>query len=118
MYVAPTESESLEAREGPELQVLIDELAARQCTQDEFVERVLQCESTDPDAVWEVLALLDQNFRRKRIDRDTFVCLKSRLQRHSLGARGDARPVPKASPAAAAPPPPRAAARRAWRLRR
>src|SRR5690606_6871745 len=88
-------SETLEAREAPELDTLIDELANGQCSKDEFVDRVLRCESTDPDAVWEVLALLDQNFRRKRIDRETFASLKSRLQRHSLGVQEDGRPVPR-----------------------
>src|SRR5690606_25436924 len=95
MYVAPTESETLEARETPELDTLVDELANGQCSKDEFVDRVLRCESTDPDAVWEVLALLDQNFRRKRIDRDTLVSLKSRLQRHSLGVQEDGKPIPR-----------------------
>lgn len=102
MYVAPTESEELEAAAAG-VESLLDALAAGTFTQDEFVERVLDCEASDPEAVWEVLALLDQYYRRKRIDRDTFVTLKGRLQRHSLGARGDARPMPRPRQADAAP---------------
>src|SRR5690606_23727232 len=67
----------------------LDALAEGTCSQDDFVERVLQRESTDPEVTWEVRALLDQNFRRKRLDRETFVCLKARLHRHSLGVHED-----------------------------
>ena len=74
-------------------EALLDALAANRLTPDGFVDRVLECEVDDPEVAWEVLALLDQYFRRKRIDKDTFVGLKARLQRHSLGARGDARPT-------------------------
>jgi hypothetical protein len=111
MYVAPTGSETLEPS-GPDLEVLMDELANGQCTQDEFVERVVQCEARDEEAVWEVLALLDRHFRRKRIDRDTFVALKARLQRHSLGdpengqpARSQPKPKVNVQQAAASPAP-------------
>lgn len=70
---------------------LLDALIGQRLTADEFLERVLDCEADDPEVVWEVLALLDQHFRRKRIDHDTFADLKMRLQRHSLGSKGDAR---------------------------
>jgi hypothetical protein len=47
----------------------------------------------DPDAVWDVLAVLDQNYRRGRLDAAQFKRLKARVERHALGA---------ASPGAAA----------------
>lgn len=88
MRTAPTSSaETISDDIGPAQ--WLDALAEGTCSQDEFVERVLQRESADPEVTWEVLALLDQNFRRKRLDRETFVCLKARLHRHSLGVRED-----------------------------
>jgi len=72
-----------------DLQHWLDALAGGTCSQDEFVEEVLRREPADPEITWEVLSQLDQYFRRKRIDRETYVCLKSRFQRHSLGSGTD-----------------------------
>ncbi len=54
----------------------------------------------DPDAVWDVLAVLDQNYRRGRLDAAEFKRLKARIERHALGA-----PVPDAGDRTAEPPP-------------
>lgn len=63
---------------------LMDALAARERSTDEFLREVLQREHDDPDLPWEVLAQLDQYYRRKKIAHDVFVSLKARLQKESL----------------------------------
>lgn len=63
---------------------LMDELAARERGTDDFLREVLQREQDDPDLPWEVLAQLDQYYRRKKIPHDVFVSLKARLQKESL----------------------------------
>ncbi len=108
MYVAPTESEEREAA-AADPQQWIDALSTGALTQDEFVGQVISHEAEDPEIGWAVLALLDQNFRRKRIPRETFLALKSRLQRHSLGAQGYAKPAVKRKPRTAPSGPPEAA---------
>ncbi|MEP7312216.1 MAG: serine/threonine-protein kinase, partial [Pseudomonadota bacterium] len=40
----------------------------------------------DPDVVWDVLAILDQNYRRGRLDATQFKRLKARVERHALGS--------------------------------
>ena len=39
----------------------------------------------DQDVVWDVLAVLDQNYRRGRLDAAQFKRLKSRVERHAMG---------------------------------
>lgn len=95
MYVSSADREEKPATATVDAEGLLDALSRKRLTADEFLERVLDCEADDPEVVWEVLALLDQHFRRKRIDHDTFTDLKVRLQRHSLGSRGDARSMPR-----------------------
>lgn len=95
MYIGPSESEAAEsaaagrdaahAQDGSVAEELVEALASGSCDPERFAERVIRHEESDPDVVWDVLALLDQNYRRKRIDRNTFLDLKARLQRHSLG---------------------------------
>ena len=62
----------------------MDSLASRECSTDEFLHEVLEREQDDPDLPWEVLALLDQYYRRKKIRHDVFISLKARLQKESL----------------------------------
>lgn len=114
MRVSPVDPEESTAP-AADAEALLDALAGGTLTPDEFVEQVVAGEADDPELAWEALALLDQHFRRKRIDRETFTSLKARLQRHSLGARGDARPLKHAAVADAGLPamhaePPAAAA--------
>lgn len=97
MHVSPADHED-RATAAVDAEGLLDALAGKRLTPDELLDRVLDCEADDPEVVWEVLALLDQYFRRKRIEHDTFIDLKARLQRHSLGSRGDARPMPRQRP--------------------
>src|SRR6478736_5071325 len=62
----------------------MDALASRECSTDEFLHEVLEREQDDPDLPREVLALLDQYYRCKKIRHDVFVSLKARLQKESL----------------------------------
>jgi hypothetical protein len=109
MYIGPSESESLpETRRGAPTgpadpgtaEQLIEALASGQCPPDQFVDRVLGHPAAEAELVWDVLALLDQNYRRRRIDRETYNALKARLQRHSLGVReeGPSRAIPRQRP--------------------
>jgi serine/threonine protein kinase len=77
-------------RSGPsDAERWLDELAAGTCSLDDFIELVLRQEATDPEIAWEVLALIDQHFRRKLIDHETYTLLKARLHRHSLAVQGN-----------------------------
>lgn len=70
----------------------LESLASGQCTPDEFLREVISREQRDPELMWEVLSLLDQYFRRKRITHDVFVSVKARLHKHSLGVAASSAP--------------------------
>ena len=73
----------------------IEALAADECTPDEFIAEIKNRESEDPEVAWEALALLDQQFRREKINHEVFVDVKTRLQRHSMSTAG--RPLAQAA---------------------
>jgi hypothetical protein len=92
----------LQRSNEPDLLRLLDKLATDACTQEEFLRAVQRLEQVDPDVGWEVLALLDQYFRRKKLSPALFVSVKKRLeQRHLAGAQAE--PLPEAPSGAEAP---------------
>lgn len=85
-------------------------------TQDQLLEDIGRLEPVHPDVLWEVLALIDQNFRLRRISPEVFVSIRKRLERHSLGNGDEGNPLLDAAideevepPQAAPAPAPQAA---------
>ena len=107
---ARSESASLiQPRSGTEGAALVwlDALAGGICTPEAFLNAVREQSQGDSDESWEILSLLDQYYRRGRIQAELFHTLKSRLEDSALNSGQDARPR-----ASTAVPPINAAANR------
>jgi serine/threonine protein kinase len=76
-------------------------LAQGSCSNVDFLRHFKAQAQTDPDIIWEALALLDQNFRSQRIDRELYIPLKSSLQQFSLGHHNTVEPAIRVNSAAA-----------------
>lgn len=63
----------------------LDALSAGTCDRDTFLRGVNDILQRAPDAGWELLALLDQYYRRGRISDETFTHLNAHLQRALMG---------------------------------
>jgi len=91
--------------------VWLDALAGGICTAEAFLGAMQEQFQEDREKSWEVLSLLDQYYRRGKINADLFHTIKSSLE--STGLQGDAdltasrRPhapaAPVTAPAAASP---------------
>ena len=68
----------------------VDALANRSCDSEEFLQHLRRHGRENSEEIWEALALLDQSFRSRRIDRDTFLPIKSNLQQFVLGRDAEA----------------------------
>ena len=87
-------------------------LANGSCDSTQFMRHLRELGRVNAEPIWEALALLDQAFRSRRIDRETFLPIKSNLQQFALRGSGEPAPppgstIPKLSPVE----PPSAAAR-------
>jgi serine/threonine protein kinase len=63
----------------------LDALAGGSCDASAFLHAMHDRFSTDPEGNWEVLSLLDQYYRRGRIDAETFKTIKTALAESALG---------------------------------
>jgi len=63
----------------------LDALSAGTCDQDTFLRAVSELFKKTPDASWEVLALLDQYYRRGKIKFESFQSLQAQLQSVAIG---------------------------------
>jgi hypothetical protein len=88
--------------EGDFSRRLISELLAGERDDDAFVRTVADAYRNDPDAPWEVLALIDRYHRLGQLPTDRFRAIKTRVEQLALGTRNPA------VPAASAPRPPAA----------
>ena len=79
---------------------LLDAFAAGGCDQATFLDAVGDLVQRSPDVGWELLALIDQYYRRGKIGAEAFAGLKAHLQNLLLGKGRDAE-----IRAAPAPPP-------------
>lgn len=66
----------------------LDALASGACDPETFLTIVIDLIKRAPDTSWEVLSLLDQNYRRGKIKPELFQRLKARLQSVALGGNG------------------------------
>jgi hypothetical protein len=87
---------------------LISELLAGECDDDSFVRAVADAYRSDPDAPWEVLALIDRYHRLGQLPTDHFRLIKARIEQLALGRHAraaDAAPqVGAATPSAPSAP--------------
>jgi hypothetical protein len=96
----------------------MDSFATGACDRETFLRGVGGLLGRAPDTGWELLALIDQYYRRRKIDAATFMSLKTYLQNLLMGRTGDgefslplAEPTP--APRASAPATPAPALQRA-----
>jgi serine/threonine protein kinase len=66
-------------------QVWLDALARGTCDEEAFLRAVQMLTRRSPEAAWDSLALLDQYYRRGKINPDVFKRVKSRLGSQLLG---------------------------------
>ena len=72
-------------------QVWLDALARGTCDEEAFLRAVQMLTRRSPEAAWDSLALLDQYYRRGKINPDVFKRVKSRLGSQLLGPALDVR---------------------------
>lgn len=92
----------------------LDSFATGGCDQETFVRGVGALLERAPDTGWELLALIDQYYRRGKIDAAAFTSLKTHLQNLLMGQTGTGeisvplrhtRDTRTSAPPSAAPPP-------------
>jgi hypothetical protein len=87
----------------------LDALADGKCTSEAFLDAMCEQSLGDRDEDWEVLSLLDQYYRRGRLDPEVFRSLRSQLEGTAIarGKNWPSRTAPagesRTSPAAASP---------------
>jgi serine/threonine protein kinase len=101
-------TEVTESQMGPPdrsgaLRSWLDALAGGACEPEDFLRRVDSLVAVAPDAIWESLALVDQYYRRRKIDPDLFRSLYGNLQsrafpRRERAKRGEPAPVSARKP--------------------
>src|ERR1700678_2952142 len=77
----------------------LEALSAGTCDQDTFLRAVSELFKKSPDASWEVLALLDQYYRRGKIQFESFQSLQTHLQSVAIGVETNTEisvPLPQA----------------------
>jgi hypothetical protein len=80
IVTTPVKSEPKSAKEW------LDALCSGACDQETFLRAVTDLSRKAPDACWEVLSLLDQYYRRGKIEFEVFQKLESHLQSVAVGA--------------------------------
>jgi serine/threonine protein kinase len=61
----------------------LDALVSGECSEDEFLDELTDLRDADPDAAWNVVALLDQRYRRGQMPAELFRSIESKIaQRH------------------------------------
>jgi len=63
----------------------LDALLSGQCTEDEFLEELSRLRQAVPDSAWNVVAWLDQRYRRGQIPVDLFRSIESKIAGRELG---------------------------------
>ncbi len=86
----------------------LDALASGRCDQAGFLRSMQERFQSEPEGNWEVLAQLDQYFRRGRIKPETFLAIKTALAGNAMGMSARLG-LQVTAPAVAAPPLPKGA---------
>jgi serine/threonine protein kinase len=67
----------------------LDALVSGHCTEDDFVEEITNLRDASPSSTWDIVALLDQRYRRGQMPADLFRSLESKLAQHELDTADD-----------------------------
>lgn len=81
----PVEQQPQQGGEGRSAKEWLDSLAGGACDLDTFLQGAGDLLQRTPDAGWDLLALVDQYYRRGKISAETFGTIKSRLQSLLVG---------------------------------
>src|SRR5450759_1415466 len=64
----------------------IDALVCGECREDDFIDELSNLWKAEPDYAWNVIALLNQRYRRGQIPVDLFRSIESKIVEGGLGA--------------------------------
>jgi hypothetical protein len=70
---------------GYDLQQRLDAFVRGDCSPGAFMQELCARCDAAPDCAWEVLALIDQYYRRGKLSADLFRAIRYRIERHVLG---------------------------------
>jgi len=62
----------------------LDELVSGECSEDAFMDHVLNLRETGPYTAWNVVALLDQRYRRGQLPAQVFRSIESKIAQYEL----------------------------------
>jgi serine/threonine protein kinase len=64
----------------------LDALVCGECNEDDFIEEISSIREAAPDAAWNIVALIDQRYRRGQIPVDLFRSIESRIAQRELAS--------------------------------
>jgi serine/threonine protein kinase len=64
----------------------LDALVCGECSEDDFMEEISTLREAAPDAAWNIVALIDQRYRRGQIPVDLFRSIESRVAQRELAS--------------------------------
>ncbi len=67
----------------------LDLLVRGECSEDEFMDELSNLREAVPDTAWDVVALLDQRYRRGQVPADLFRSIESRIAQRECGMLDD-----------------------------
>jgi serine/threonine protein kinase len=67
----------------------LDVLVRGECSEDEFMDELSNLREAVPDSAWDVVALLDQRYRRGQIPVDLFRSIESKIAQRECGMLDD-----------------------------
>jgi serine/threonine protein kinase len=69
---------------GLDWQSRLDALVCGECSEDDFMEELSSLRGAAPDAAWNIVALIDQRYRRGQIPIELFRSIESRIVKREL----------------------------------
>jgi hypothetical protein len=67
----------------------LDALVRGECSEDEFMDELSNLREAAPDSAWDVVALLDQRYRRGQVPVDLFRSIESKIAQRECGMLDD-----------------------------
>src|SRR5580658_3628674 len=67
----------------------LDALVSGHCTEDDFVDGIADLRESAPNSIWDIVALLDQRYRRGQMPVALYRSVESKLAQHALDTYDD-----------------------------
>jgi serine/threonine protein kinase len=67
----------------------LDALVSGHCTEDDFVDGIADLRESSPNSIWDIVALLDQRYRRGQMPATLYRSVESKLAQHALDTFDD-----------------------------